>query len=91
MYKEKKKGKEKGGGGGHKERLNVTLEVGSAASDLQSEWGAEVAALLYGSFRVVASRSQPGRLLFFNYFPSLSGRDGFRGQKVIDPCYAKVT
>lgn len=29
VYKEKKKGKEKGGG--HKERLSVTLEVGSAA------------------------------------------------------------
>lgn len=31
MYKEKKKGKEKGSG--HKERLNVTLEVRSAAAD----------------------------------------------------------
>lgn len=31
VYKEKKKGKEKGSG--HKERLSVTLEVGSAAGD----------------------------------------------------------
>ncbi len=31
VYKEKKKGKEKGSG--HKERLNVTLEVRSAAGD----------------------------------------------------------
>ncbi len=31
VYKEKKKGKEKGSG--HKERLSVTLEVGAAAGD----------------------------------------------------------